>query len=75
MLPTLPKDIQDAFIEQDTDKLREGFNKLTDEEAQYHLKRCVDSGLWVPAGSSNEADGEAEKTAAQEEGEESAKAE
>lgn len=52
MLPTLPKDIQEAFIEQDTDKLRAAFNSLTDEEAQYHLKRCVDSGLWVPAGSS-----------------------
>lgn len=22
--------------------------KLPEEEARYHMKRCVDSGLWVP---------------------------
>jgi len=56
VLPTLPEEIQEAFIEQNTDKLRAGFEKLSDEEAQYHLKRCVDSGLWVPSASQEEED-------------------
>ena len=23
---------------------------MPEEEAKYHLKRCIDSGLWVPDG-------------------------
>lgn len=23
---------------------------MDEEEAKYHMKRCVDSGLWVPEG-------------------------
>lgn len=28
--------------------LQQELGKLPDEEARYHLKRCVDSGLWIP---------------------------
>lgn len=24
--------------------------KMPEEEAKYHMKRCVESGLWVPEG-------------------------
>mmetsp|Transcript_25231 Transcript_25231/g.30795 ORF Transcript_25231/g.30795 Transcript_25231/m.30795 type:complete len:520 (+) Transcript_25231:142-1701(+) len=65
VLGTLPEEIQEAFVEQDTDKLRAGFDKLSDEDAQYHLKRCIDSGLWVPAGKPEEEQTE-ETEAAQE---------
>lgn len=26
------------------------------EEAQFHMKRCVDSGLWVPGGGEGEGE-------------------
>jgi cell division cycle protein 37 len=28
--------------------LQKVLGELPEEEARYHLKRCVDSGLWVP---------------------------
>jgi len=46
VLPTLPQEMQDAFVEQDTDKLKACLMSLSDEEAQYHMQRCMDSGLW-----------------------------
>ena len=33
---------------------------MPEEEAKYHMKRCVDSGLWVPDASTLQADGLAE---------------
>lgn len=27
--------------------LKEVISKMPEEEAKYHMKRCVDSGLWV----------------------------
>lgn len=29
------------------------------EQAQYHMKRCVDSGLWVPGAGASDEDGAA----------------
>ena len=29
--------------------LQEAIKSLPDEEARYHMKRCVDSGLWKPS--------------------------
>ncbi|GBG24324.1 Hsp90 co-chaperone Cdc37 [Hondaea fermentalgiana] len=60
VLGTLPRAMQEAFISQDTDKLREAVSSLTAEEAQYHMQRCVDSGLWNPGPDEVEADDEAE---------------
>ena len=28
--------------------LQDALGKMPEEEAKYHLKRCVDSGLWIP---------------------------
>jgi cell division cycle protein 37 len=28
--------------------LKEVIAKMPEEDAKYHIKRCVDSGLWVP---------------------------
>lgn len=28
--------------------LQQAITTLPEEEARYHMKRCVDSGLWVP---------------------------
>lgn len=44
---TLPKELQECFEKRDTELLKEVIAKLPEEEAKYHMKRCVDSGLWV----------------------------
>lgn len=37
---------------------------MPQEEAAYHIKRCIDSGLWVPGGDDKEeASGEQESKA------------
>jgi len=28
--------------------LQETISKMPEQEAAYHMKRCIDSGLWVP---------------------------
>ena len=61
---------------QDIELLKEEMTKLSDEDARYHLDRCVRSGLWVPdankAASTAETEGEAaaEEADAKEEEEE-----
>ncbi|KAM6939480.1 hsp90 co-chaperone Cdc37-like [Xenentodon cancila] len=45
---SLPKELQRGFDEKNIQMLQEAMNKLDPEEGRYHLKRCVDSGLWVP---------------------------
>ncbi|CAK9038245.1 Hsp90 co-chaperone Cdc37 (Hsp90 chaperone protein kinase-targeting subunit) (Protein enhancer of sevenless 3B) [Durusdinium trenchii] len=48
VLPTLPKEMQEAFIDQDTDRLKRALQALGEEEAVHHMQRCIDSGLWMP---------------------------
>eukprot|EP00933_Yihiella_yeosuensis_P023166 TRINITY_DN18086_c0_g1_i2.p1 TRINITY_DN18086_c0_g1~~TRINITY_DN18086_c0_g1_i2.p1 ORF type:complete len:355 (-),score=99.41 TRINITY_DN18086_c0_g1_i2:201-1265(-) len=45
---TLPKEMQIAFETKDGARLQAAVEALPMEEAKYHLKRCEDSGLWVP---------------------------
>ena len=47
--------------------LQDAVTKLPKEEAEYHIKRCIDSGLWVPgAGEDNkESANDAEAPAAE----------
>ena len=40
--------LQEAFQAQDTDALKAALAAMSVEEAQHHIKRCTDSGLWVP---------------------------
>lgn len=47
VLESLPQQLQDAFIERDDRMLQEAFDALEPGEAERHLKRCIDSGLWV----------------------------
>lgn len=48
VLNTLPKEMQDAFMSKDIEKLKEVIAALPEEEAATHMERCVKSGLWVP---------------------------
>ncbi|CAD7081654.1 unnamed protein product [Hermetia illucens] len=45
---TLPEELKKCFESRDIQMLQEAITKLPEEEARYHMKRCVDSGLWVP---------------------------
>ncbi|XP_055549445.1 hsp90 co-chaperone Cdc37 [Wyeomyia smithii] len=47
---SLPKELQTCFETRDIAMLQEVMSKLPEEEARYHLKRCIDSGMWVPDG-------------------------
>merc|ERR1719361_2670270 len=45
---SLPEAMKKCFESQDIAMLQEVVKQLPEEEARYHMKRCVDSGLWVP---------------------------
>lgn len=40
--------LQKCFESQDIPLLQEAITSMPEEEAKYHMKRCIDSGLWVP---------------------------
>lgn len=44
---SLPKDLQECFESRDTELLKTVISKMPEDEAKYHMKRCVDSGLWI----------------------------
>ena len=48
VLRSLPEDMQQAFINQDTPKLKASLQAMSEKDAAYHMQRCIDSGLWVP---------------------------
>lgn len=43
---SLPVSMQEAFESRDTDKLKEALLAMDSKDVEYHMKRCVDSGLW-----------------------------
>ena len=53
---TLPEAMQKAFDAQDIPMLQEVLKTMPNAEAAYHMKRCADSGLWVPSGNDAEDD-------------------
>mmetsp|Transcript_36115 Transcript_36115/g.58292 ORF Transcript_36115/g.58292 Transcript_36115/m.58292 type:complete len:358 (+) Transcript_36115:105-1178(+) len=48
VLDSLPEEMKQAFISKDGDRLQAAVASLSEEDAKYHLKRCEESGLWVP---------------------------
>eukprot|EP00800_Vazella_pourtalesii_P013665 TRINITY_DN3313_c0_g1_i1.p1 TRINITY_DN3313_c0_g1~~TRINITY_DN3313_c0_g1_i1.p1 ORF type:complete len:383 (+),score=118.71 TRINITY_DN3313_c0_g1_i1:73-1221(+) len=47
VMETLPPELKECFQSQSVAKLHQVLNALSKEDAEYHMKRCVDSGLWV----------------------------
>lgn len=45
---SLPPEMQKCFDEKDIQMLQEVISKMDPTEAKAHMKRCIDSGLWVP---------------------------
>ncbi|KAI2499299.1 Cdc37 C terminal domain [Fragilaria crotonensis] len=46
VIETLPIEMQQAFESRDVEKLKEALLAMDPADAQYHMKRCIDSGLW-----------------------------
>ncbi|KAK8767344.1 hypothetical protein V5799_005884 [Amblyomma americanum] len=44
----IEESLQKCFESRDLEMLKEVIATIPEEEARYHMKRCVDSGLWVP---------------------------
>lgn len=61
---SLPPEMQKCFDEKDVQMLQDAISKLDPTEAKYHMKRCIDSGLWVP---NSRTDDEGEKEEEKEE--------
>lgn len=45
---TLPAEMQKCFDDKDIQMLQDAISKMDPTEAKLHMKRCIDSGLWVP---------------------------
>lgn len=56
---SLPPEMQKCFDEKDIQMLQDVISKMDPTEAKAHMKKCIDSGLWVP--NSKVGDGEGEK--------------
>ena len=48
VMETLPQELKECFETKSVALLQTVLAKLPKEEAAYHMKRCIDSGLWVP---------------------------
>ena len=47
VIESLPVEMQDAFESRDIEQLKRVLLNTSQEDAEYHMKRCVDSGLWT----------------------------
>jgi len=50
VLESLPEELKSCFESRDIKLLQDTIAKMPEQEAVYHMKRCVDSGLWIPDG-------------------------
>jgi len=46
---SLPDIMKKCFEAQDIPMLQKAIQELDEKDARYHMKRCVDSGLWCPS--------------------------
>ncbi|KAM3863741.1 hsp90 co-chaperone Cdc37-like [Diretmus argenteus] len=53
---TLPAEMQKCFDDKDIQMLQDAISKMDPTEAKAHMKRCIDSGLWVPNSRTGEGD-------------------
>jgi len=53
VIETLPEELKACFESQDVQQLKDVISNMDSKLAAYHMKRCVDSGLWVPEGGSS----------------------
>ncbi|CAH8529423.1 unnamed protein product [Schistosoma turkestanicum] len=63
---SLPANLQECFEKKDVELLKTVLCSMDPQDAEYHMKRCVDSGLWVDnaRGEQQEHEHEEEEAAA-----------
>ncbi|XP_022105979.1 hsp90 co-chaperone Cdc37-like [Acanthaster planci] len=54
---SLPPELQKCFESKDISMLQKVVGTMDPADAEYHIKRCVDSGLWVPGGGEKDEGG------------------
>lgn len=57
---SLPDELKQCFESQNIELLQDTLLKMKKEDAEYHMDRCVKSGLWVPDAKSKQAANESE---------------
>ncbi|KAF8361853.1 cdc-37 [Pristionchus pacificus] len=57
---TLPVEMREAFESREISRLQDIAANMDEEVFSYHLKRCIDSGLWVPNVNAGEDDDDEE---------------
>lgn len=60
VFPTLPKAMQECFENQDIGGLQKVAETMDKADFAKHLKRCIDSGLWLPEGNKDAKDDDEE---------------
>ncbi|XP_041812879.1 hsp90 co-chaperone Cdc37 [Chelmon rostratus] len=53
---SLPAEMQKCFDEKDIQMLQDVISKMDPTEAKAHMKKCIDSGLWVPNSRTDDGD-------------------
>ncbi|XP_015915400.1 hsp90 co-chaperone Cdc37 [Parasteatoda tepidariorum] len=48
VLESLPEALKTCFESKDIELLQKTIATMPEDEARYHINRCVDSGLWIP---------------------------
>ena len=48
VMESLPEALRKCFETRNVAKLQQVIGELSKEEAAFHMRRCIDSGLWVP---------------------------
>jgi len=61
VMETLPEKLRDCFEKQDIPMLQQVIAEMDKKDAAYHMKRCVDAGLWVPGGDDETPEKESKK--------------
>ncbi|KAK0052591.1 hsp90 co-chaperone Cdc37 [Biomphalaria pfeifferi] len=61
VMQTLPEKLRKCFESQDIELLQKTVAEMPQEEAKYHIERCIDSGLWVPGGGDDDKTEEAKE--------------
>lgn len=53
---SLPSEMQKCFDDKDIQMLQDVISKMDPTEAKVHMKRCIESGLWVPNSKPDDGD-------------------
>lgn len=56
---SLPEALKACFESKDIELLQKTITTMPEEEAKYHINRCIDSGLWIPDAKKAEAEAKA----------------